>query len=146
MERMRLDSRDLILALAKNPTGLNEVLRTIAQSDPQLHLLVMLNDNIADGRDVSWIWDADVEMLAGQVRSAVFAGSRGEDMALRFKYGDVLNGAIWEIEAETDSALMRAVALTPEGSRLFVIPTYTAMLDVREKLTKLGVVANYWIE
>ncbi|MDQ2744848.1 MAG: MurT ligase domain-containing protein, partial [Chloroflexota bacterium] len=84
MERLEIEGRDVILALAKNPAGLNEVLRTALESVDCLDLMLMLNDNIADGRDVSWIWDADVEMLADHVRSVAFSGTRAADMALRF--------------------------------------------------------------
>lgn len=147
MERMDVGDVDLYLALAKNPAGFNEVLRTITQSGSRVHLMVMLNDNIADGRDVSWIWDSDVEMLQGHTETLVFAGTRAEDMALRFKYAGVLEDEArgrWTIERDTGRALRTALERTPSGETLFVVPTYTALLDVRQVLTKMGYARAYW--
>ena len=74
------------ILLVKNPAGANEVLRTLTLEDGQVDLWLALNDRIADGRDVSWIWDADFELLAGRVRRATCSGTRAEEMALRLKY------------------------------------------------------------
>jgi UDP-N-acetylmuramyl tripeptide synthase len=136
------------IALAKNPAGLNEVLRTIASDGEPLHLLVMLNDNVADGRDMSWIWDADVEALEGKVRHVIFAGTRAEDMALRFKYAGAIphDPQAWLVEHDTRASFQSALAGTPAGSTLFVVPTYTAMLDVRSTMARLGHVREYWEE
>ena len=147
MERIEVAGKSVVLALAKNPAGLNEVLRSIVQSGPDVHLMMMLNDNIADGRDVSWIWDADVELLAGRVRSVVFAGTRAEDLALRFKYGLVVDrepDPFPLISHDTKAAFELALELTPAGETLFVVPTYTALLDVRNTLSHLGHVRPYW--
>lgn len=149
MEKLEIDGRSAYLALSKNPTGLNEVLRTLLTDGDRLHVLVMLNDNIADGRDVSWIWDADVEMLRGRVASVVLSGTRAEDMALRFKYAGIIGGdhePFWRIERAAEPALKSAVELTPPGERLFIVPTYTALLDVRTTLARLGYVKPYWEE
>ncbi len=148
MERLLVDGRVIYLALAKNPAGLNEVMRTILQSSEHASLLVLLNDNTADGHDVSWIWDADVEMLAGHVRQVVFSGTRAPDMALRFKYAEVTTGnaGVSTIESKTEAALARSLQGLSEGDVLFIIPTYTAMLDVRSVLTRLGHVKPYWEE
>lgn len=146
MERLQIEGKEVYLALSKNPAGLNEVLRTLVESDNRLYLLMMLNDNIADGQDVSWIWDADVEMLQGRVASVVFAGTRAEDMALRFKYAGVTEGSAPQIVQDTAAAFSAALNATPEGGRLFVVPTYTALLDIRNTLTRLGHVPAYWEE
>jgi lipid II isoglutaminyl synthase (glutamine-hydrolysing) len=146
MERLEIDGREIYLVLAKNPAGFNEVLRTISGREP-LHLLVMLNDNSADGRDVSWIWDVDIETLQDRVQSIVFAGTRSKDMALRFKYAEIirsLGAPDWQIAADTESAMQLALKWTPPGQTLFVIPTYTALLDVREMLVRLGHAKPYW--
>ena len=75
------------MLLGKNPTGMNQVLRTIASGDKrELHLLLFLNDGIADGRDISWIWDTDYELLAGRAASVGVSGTRAEELALRLKY------------------------------------------------------------
>jgi UDP-N-acetylmuramyl tripeptide synthase len=149
MERFEVEGRTVQVALAKNPTGLNEIVRTVSTSHEPLHLLVMLNDNTADGHDVSWIWDADIELLSGGLESVCFAGRRAADMALRFKYADLLDGAQpprWNVVFDTEAAFRQALAWTPTGARLFIIPTYTAMLDVRGMLTRLGYLRAYWEE
>jgi UDP-N-acetylmuramyl tripeptide synthase len=148
MERVAIDGRDVYIALAKNPAGFNEIMRTAEEDGAGLHLLVLLNDNTADGLDVSWIWDADVEMLAGAIDSAVFSGIRAADMALRFKYAGALAGedVVWAIEESSDKAFSRALEWTPVGHRLFIIPTYTALLDIRDVLTRRGHVRPYWEE
>lgn len=147
MERLEIEGHDVFIALAKNPAGLNEVLRTVMEDPGMLNLIMMLNDNIADGRDVSWIWDADIEMLAGRVGQVTFAGTRAPDMALRFKYAEALpNGASPDIRIDTSHAFMQALEATPPGAPLFIIPTYTALLDVRAALTRLGYARPYWEE
>lgn len=148
MERLVVEGKTVYLALAKNPAGLNEVMRTVLQAGGSANVLMLLNDNTADGHDVSWIWDADVEMLAGHIRQAVFSGTRAPDMALRFKYAEVTSGAaaVSTIESNAESALVRSLAPLQDGDVLFVIPTYTAMLDVRSVLTRLGHARPYWEE
>ncbi len=149
MEPIDIAGKRALLALAKNPAGLNEVLRTVVESAGPAHLLMMLNDNVADGRDVSWIWDADIEMLAGAIASVVFSGSRADDMALRFKYSGVLDGAggpEWDVCKDTRDAVERASRLVSPGETLFIVPTYTAMLDVRQVLADMGYVRPYWEE
>jgi len=130
--------------LAKNPAGLNQVLRAISAEEGPKNLLFLLNDDIADGRDVSWIWDVDFEMLAGQAALLLASGRRAADMALRLKYADI--DADPAIEDNTERALEKALALTPEGERLYVIPTYTAMLQVRKLLARWGQRPPFWEE
>ena len=147
MESIEVEDREIILALAKNPTGLNEVLRTVAEDLGKVHLLVMLNDNTADGHDVSWIWDADIEMLRERVAAVVFSGTRANDIALRFKYAGLLDAGDlpqWRVISDSRTALREMLVLTPVGSRLYIIPTYTALLDVRAVLTASGYVKAYW--
>jgi lipid II isoglutaminyl synthase (glutamine-hydrolysing) len=89
LERVPVDGRTVYLVLAKNPVGMNEALRTLFADSQPKHLLMALNDLDADGRDVSWIWDADFEHVSGQA-SLVIAGRRAEDLALRLKYAGAL--------------------------------------------------------
>ncbi len=89
VQTLDLDGTPLSILLIKNPAGANEVLRTITLEDGALDLWLALNDRIADGRDVSWIWDADFELLAGRVRRATCSGTRAEELALRLKYAGV---------------------------------------------------------
>ncbi|TMC35034.1 MAG: DUF1727 domain-containing protein [Chloroflexi bacterium] len=88
-ERIHIEGRTLRLLLAKNPTGFNEVLRTLFNEGTQRHVLFVLNDNIADGRDISWIWDVDFEQAVNHTSTLVVAGSRALDLALRLKYAGV---------------------------------------------------------
>lgn len=143
-ERMIVRGREVHTILAKNPAGLNQVLRAISAERGPKNLLFLLNDDIADGRDVSWIWDVDFEMLAGQATLLMASGRRAADMALRLKYADI--DAHPAIEPDAEAALEMALALTPEGERLYVIPTYTAMLKVRKLLARWGQRPPFWKE
>ena len=140
-ETVALDGHELSIMLVKNPAGANEVLRTLALEEGVHDLLAVLNDQIADGRDVSWIWDADFETLAPRVRRAVCAGSRAAEMALRLKYAGVPEAAIL-VEPELAAALDRSVGEAPAGGRVFAMPTYTAMLALREELVRRGVAGS----
>jgi UDP-N-acetylmuramyl tripeptide synthase len=140
-ERLRIGDRDAVLLLAKNPAGANELIRTLATDDRPKQLLVALNDRIADGRDVSWIWDVDFELLTGHVQGVVTAGTRAAEMAMRLKYGGV-GGAGLEVAASIDAGLDRALA-GGEGP-VYLLGTYTAMLELRAVLARRGVVRPYW--
>jgi len=142
-ERFAVDGRDVRVLLGKNPTGLNQVLRTIATgSAPARHILFFLNDGIADGRDVSWIWDADYELAKPSAACVLAAGSRAEDLALRLKYAGF--GADVPVERDAAAAVRRALEATPPGQTLHILPTYTAMLEVRELLAKRSGARPYW--
>jgi lipid II isoglutaminyl synthase (glutamine-hydrolysing) len=133
----------LSILLIKNPAGANEVLRTLRleASGEGLDLWIALNDGIADGRDVSWIWDADFELLAGAVRRVVCAGTRAPEMALRLKYAGWPREAL-EVESEVERSLDRALEAKPD--RLFALPTYTALLELRKLLSGRGLAEEYW--
>jgi UDP-N-acetylmuramyl tripeptide synthase len=134
-ETVRLSGRDMSILLVKNPAGANEVLRTLALEPGEHDLLAILNDNIADGRDVSWVWDADFEVLAGRVRHVTCSGTRAAEMALRLKYAGVDPARI-AVAAGLDDGLDRALA--DGDGRLFALPTYTAMLGLRDLLVARG--------
>jgi lipid II isoglutaminyl synthase (glutamine-hydrolysing) len=136
-ETVKIAGRDVLVLLIKNPAGANEVLRTLVLEDGQHDLLCVLNDKIADGRDVSWIWDADFEVLAPRVRRAVCAGTRSAEMALRLKYAGVPEESLVVTE-KLEDALDQAVA--GADGRLMALPTYTAMLELRELLADRGLV------
>ena len=88
-ERIAIGDVELQVLLVKNPAGANEILRTLVLEPEELDLLAILNDRTADGRDVSWVWDADFEMLAGRVRRVTCAGTRAAELAVRLKYAGV---------------------------------------------------------
>lgn len=141
-ERVRVDGRQAILLLAKNPAGFNEVLRTMLRADGQQVALIAINDLTADGRDISWLWDVDFEMLAGRVRRVIVSGLRAEDMALRLKYAGV-DPAVLELRKDLGAAFDAATAAA-DGLPLYVLPTYTAMLQLRAVLQRRGVVRGFW--
>ncbi|HEX8120040.1 MAG TPA: MurT ligase domain-containing protein [Solirubrobacteraceae bacterium] len=140
-ESVTLGGRELSIMLVKNPAGANEVVRTLALEPGEHDLLGVLNDRTADGRDVSWVWDADFELLAPHVRRAVCAGTRAPELALRLKYAGVPEDRL-QVEPDLDRALDSAVG--GGDGRLFAIPTYTAMLELREKLVERGVAGSSW--
>lgn len=130
VEQFAINGRQVCLLLVKNPAGFNEVVRTLLIEPGEKSLLIALNDKIADGRDISWIWDVDLELLAGSVSSAVCSGTRAEEMAMRLKYASVDPAAL-AAEPDLRKALQEALARTPDGQTLFILPTYTAMLALR---------------
>jgi lipid II isoglutaminyl synthase (glutamine-hydrolysing) len=142
VETIAIDGRQMSILLVKNPAGANEVLRTLTLEDGGLDLWLGLNDRIADGRDVSWIWDADFEVLAGRVRRATCAGTRAEEMALRLKYAGI--DAELVVERDLERSLDGAVA-SAGGERLYALPTYTALLELRDLLSRRGL-ARRWSE
>ncbi len=132
---MRVGGRDLSILLVKNPAGANEVLRTLVLEPGEHDLLAVLNDNVADGRDVSWVWDADFEVLAGRVRRVTCSGTRAAEMALRMKYAGVPTE---RIAVRTGLADGLDDALGHAEGRVFALPTYTAMLALRDVLVDRG--------
>ena len=138
---------------------MNEALRTLFSDGASRHLLLALNDLDADGRDISWIWDADFEQVAGHTRSLTVSGRRAEDLALRLKYAEVprptshvprptsqarTGTESMVIEPDMEKAFDLALARTPAGETLYCVLTYTAMLALRRVLTERGHLAPYW--
>ncbi|OFW56287.1 MAG: hypothetical protein A2W01_01505 [Candidatus Solincola sediminis] len=142
-ERIPIAGRTLFLVLSKNPTGFNEVIRTLGTEGRDLPIVAALNDRIADGRDVSWIWDVDFEELAPLARFIIASGTRAPDMALRMKYAG-LDAARLTVEGNLKKALDKAIERSHEGETIYALTTYTATLDMRRLLTKIGVAAGYW--
>jgi len=135
MERIRTRGRDLSILLVKNPAGANEVIRTLALEEDPFDLWIALNDRIADGQDVSWVWDADFEALAGSPTRVFCSGTRAEEMAMRLKYA----GFETESHVERDIGRSLDAALADGGTRpLYALPTYTALLELRDLLARRG--------
>lgn len=167
IERIDAGGRPLFMALIKNPVGASETVRMLTEGlrtegqgrskdhlatqtqssvlSPQhsLYLLVAINDKFADGTDVSWLWDADFERLAGHVAGAVVSGTRAADMAVRLKYagGDP---ALVIAEPDLGRALDLALERLPAGATLYILPTYTAMLELRAELVRRGWARPFW--
>lgn len=151
--------KGLLMALVKNPVGFNEVIRMLfepvdaqasgpkAEAVSPRHLLIIINDLIADGRDVSWLWDVDFETLSTSTQGVArvdVSGIRGDDMALRLKYAGVDASSIYT-DKSMGGALDKAVGALPAGGTLYVLPTYTAMLEFRKMLHERGWVdTQFW--
>jgi UDP-N-acetylmuramyl tripeptide synthase len=143
-ETVAIGDAELSILLIKNPAGANEIFRTLVLEQGELDLLAVLNDRIADGRDVSWIWDADFEILAPRVRHVTCAGRRAAELALRLKYAGVPTDRLVVTPALPD-ALTAALAAAG-GQRLFALPTYTALLELRDELASRGHVQQFWAD
>jgi lipid II isoglutaminyl synthase (glutamine-hydrolysing) len=143
VETIEVSGKPVSILLIKNPAGANEVLRTLSleSADGGLDVWIALNDKIADGRDVSWIWDADFELLSDAVRRVVCSGTRAPEMALRLKYAGWPQGSI-EVMPGIGGSLDQAVADAPE--RLFALPTYTALLELRNLLAHRELAPEFW--
>lgn len=131
MEEFDLKGKKIKLWLSKNPAGFNAVLRTISDFRPK-SMMIALNDRIPDGRDVSWIWDADFELIP-DYSSAIISGDRAYDMALRIKYTG--NNRHMTVEPILKRAIDLALNQTETGKTLHILATYSAMLEVRKILT-----------
>jgi UDP-N-acetylmuramyl tripeptide synthase len=143
LEIVEAEGRTLRLMLVKNPAGFNAAIGALLETGRRPRLLAALNDRDADGRDVSWIWDADFESLAPRVEHAVITGLRARDLALRFKYAGVDAARLDVIDGWT-AALERVIGRTPAGEEIVVVATYTAMLALRGALADLGHVGRFW--
>jgi UDP-N-acetylmuramyl tripeptide synthase len=139
-EHLLVDGRDVVLQLVKNPSSFTQVIRTQLAHGPARPLLLALNDNFADGRDVSWIWDVDLEALAGRDDRILVSGLRAGDLAVRAKYA----GLPCEIEPDLAAALDRFLAGIGPGETGIIVPTYTAMLDLRRLLGPRADIGGFW--
>lgn len=143
LERIQVEDRQLFLALVKNPVGFTEVLRTILAPPGRRTLLIAINDRFADGTDVSWLWDVEFERLEDRVNVAICSGLRAEDMAVRLKYAGVEPARI-RLENDLQRALEMALTAAEPTETIYVLPTYTAMLALRDILQKTGYVRGFW--
>jgi UDP-N-acetylmuramyl tripeptide synthase len=143
VETIPIAGKPVSILLIKNPAGANEVLRTLRleAQDEGIDLWIALNDRIADGRDVSWVWDADFELLAGAARRIVCSGTRAPEMAVRLKYAGVEPGRL-VVDESIERSFDRAVAEAP--GPLFALPTYTALIELRTLLAQRGLAREFW--
>ena len=142
-EQVTVGDHHVVMLLAKNPAGANENVRTLMLDDREHDLLVALNDRIADGRDVSWIWDVDWEPLLPRVRRLTATGERAHDLALRFRYAGLPADRL-HVQPDPVAALDSALAALPAGGTLEVLPTYTAMHQIRADLVARGAAGEFW--
>ena len=140
-QTIEVEGRPVSILLVKNPAGANEVLRTLVLEEGELDVFGVLNDRIADGRDVSWIWDADFEVLAGRVRRFTCSGTRAAELALRMKYAGVPRERIAVVD---DVAAGLDAARAGGAGPLYALPTYTALLELQDLLAERGHSRPYW--
>lgn len=143
MESFEMNGKKAVIHLVKNPTGFNQVLEAITQNRKNKTALIVLNDNFADGTDISWIWDVEFELFKNGFRKIFVSGIRSEDLRLRLKYAGVTSRIVVE-EKDLKNALDKAISETSTTETLYVLPTYTAMLSLRNDLVKRGVLKDYW--
>ncbi len=148
LERFTIQGRRVTLALVKNPVAFNETLRMIAGGEEGLVVpaMIAINDLDADGRDVSWLWDVDFEMLAQGRAIVSTTGLRGADMANRLKYAGVAIERISLLSPDLRSGLYDFVRSLESGGQGFVLATYTAMLGLRQVVVDDGFAQAYWEE
>ena len=135
-EDLVINNKRVRILLSKNPVGTNETIRVVTESSDTTTLLV-LNDRTPDGTDVSWIWDVDTEKLVQRGGTLVVSGDRVYDMALRLRYSENSGESNLNLIVEEDlrQAIATALKHTPDNETLHILPTYSAMLEVREVLT-----------
>ena len=154
-ESIKIGKKQLKIMLVKNPTGFNQVLQTLVQltksrsagKRQRVSLLIVLNDRIADGRDVSWIWDVDFNYLKSvQIDQLIVSGDRSYDMALRIKHAKLKiiphQNQSFQIEPNLKKAINTLI--NQSSKKLYILPTYTAMLATRKILSKMGLVHSTW--
>lgn len=137
-EECDVNGKKVKLFLSKNPAGFNASLRAVLEMKPKA-ILVALNDRIPDGRDVSWIWDVDFEMIPDGL-PIVVTGDRVYDLALRITYAKdaakkAKNNQKFIVDPDIERAIEEGLSLIQKGDTLFVLPTYSAMLDIRKIIT-----------
>lgn len=139
LQRYRLGGRDVLLNLAKNPTGFNQNLKIVEVDRGPKMVAFFINDQVADGRDISWIWDIDFEELAGQPDTVVFAGgSRAHDLAVRLKYAGIEAAVIESIEdAFARLGALTAAGVLPADAAVYAIANYTALPPVHAALNAM---------
>ena len=135
-QQIKIGSKKVIIFLLKNPAGTNEVIRTIAKKK-KLNLLAILNDKIADGRDVSWIWDSNWEILAPKIKNIGVSGTRADDLALRLKYAGFKLSKN-NIYKEVNYSILKSLENLDTKDTLLILPTYTGLLEVQKTLSRVG--------
>ena len=143
MESFEKNGKKAIIHLVKNPTGFNQVVEAISSTRKPKTALLILNDNFADGTDISWIWDCEYEVFKNYFSNIVVSGIRSEDLRLRLKYADV-SSKIITVKKDISEALDTAIKKTGPNEKLYILPTYTAMLELRNLLVKEKILDNYW--
>lgn len=146
MEMITMDDREVFMALVKNPAGFNSVIQTVMQAECRKNIIIAINDQYADGTDISWLWDVDFEALAShqdEINFVICTGQRAEDMAVRLKYAG-MDVAKLSVEKEPGLALKQGLRYIQPGDLLYILPSYTAMLEIRGLIAKQGHTKKFW--
>jgi UDP-N-acetylmuramyl tripeptide synthase len=146
METISTQGKTIKVILVKNPTGFNQVLNFLMTEDKNMQIAFLINDKLADGTDISWLWDVDFEVLEGvqdRVDNFYVSGIRAEDMAVRLKYSGIYTNKI-NIVKSYEELLEKGLSNTQEGHSFYILPTYTAMLDIRKLLKKKFGLKEFW--
>lgn len=146
MESISLGDNNIQVILIKNPTGFSQVLKYLSSVYNSSVVCFMINDNIADGKDISWLYDVDFDPLKNMqdnISHIFVSGTRAQDMAVRLKYAGIFTDHI-SIEKNTQAMLSSGLDTLKPGETLFILPTYTALLDIRKILKKRFKLKNFW--
>jgi UDP-N-acetylmuramyl tripeptide synthase len=135
-EKIVLHNKTILIQLIKNPAGASQTVKA-ACHDPNARIIIAINDNLADGRDVSWLWDTEFEVLSKHTNEIIVSGKRCYDMATRLKYAGVPEKNIIVKESLKD-ALLFGIDLTNQNQTLWILPTYTCLLDLQKIVKSLG--------
>lgn len=146
MELIHMNDRDVYMALVKNPVGFNSVIQTVMTGGAGKNIIICINDLYADGTDISWLWDVDFEAFAAkneEINYVICSGLRAEDMAVRLKYAG-LDVTKLSVEKDMGRALEAGLSRVKPGELVYIMPTYTAMLQMREIIQKQGYTKKFW--
>jgi UDP-N-acetylmuramyl tripeptide synthase len=140
VEKVKLGTKTLYLLLIKNPAGFTQIVETFLRGNADQNVMMAINDKPADGRDISWLWDVPLEAIAADKPKIITTGIRGADMALRLKYAGI-DGVL---TASMKRGLQDLIEATPENGVSYILPSYTAMLEIRALLSKMTTLDEVW--
>jgi len=132
-ELMHIKNKNILTILVKNPTGFNQTIETLTQLNKKLTLMITINDKIADGTDVSWLWDVDFEKLTPIINKLIITGDRADDMTVRMKYSELPD---LKVQIINDKLEALNTLLAQEDKNLYLLPTYTALWEIRSLIKK----------
>ncbi len=145
MEKIQAGDKTIYLSFVKNPTSFNLILRLIAQHAGKKHLLLAASHTVVDGEDFAWLWDVDIEEIAGTVLEAVCSGNKPEELAMRLKYAEIPVDKITLIP-DREAALDAALKNVEPGGILYIMSSYTPTQELRRIMQKRGWVKHFWEE
>jgi UDP-N-acetylmuramyl tripeptide synthase len=145
LEKIPAGDKTIYLSFVKNPTSFNLILRLIAQHPGKKHLLLAASHTVVDGEDFAWLWDVDIEEIAGTVLDVVCSGNKPEELAMRLKYAEIPVDRITPIP-DREAALDEALKNVDPGGTLYIMSSYTPTQELRRIMQKRGWVKHFWEE